>query len=228
MTPEEARAKYEELYGTVNDEEWSEIVADVEDWEAFFAARAEAQAEGESEEEATEAAEGAENDEAGAAEGDQVASLTARLGAVEGSVGEILGILKQQQMSEQERTVADRRAKAVGEITATQVEVKGMKHRLAASAVEVLATAMAEPTEDNVAAILEHVTRNGGRFSLIPVEFTAAVDPEKRREDPDEDVLATWAGDPDATKDIRAIMERDGVDARTADRCYRQRGAGVK
>jgi hypothetical protein len=225
MTPEEAREKYEEQNGAISDEEWAEIAADVEDWDAFFAAQAAAD-----EPPAEDGGGTAEEHpgEEGAGDGEAVASLTARMDALEGNVGEILGILKQQQLSEDQKAAAAKHAKAVGEIAATEIEFRGTKHRLAASSVDVLATAMADPSEDNVAAILEHVKANGGRFSVIPTHPAPALDPNKKVADPDEDVLATWADDPEATKAITDTMKREGITAKEAERRYVGRGAGKK
>jgi hypothetical protein len=225
MTPEEARAKYEEQHGVISDEEWAEIAADVEDWDAFFAAQEEAVA---PVEDGGEAAPEEPTGEEGDGDGETLASLASRVGTIEDRLDEALGLLRQQQLTEEQKVAAAKHAKAVGEIAATEIEVRGAKHRLAASSVDVLATAMADPSEDNVAAILEHVKANGGRFSVIPTHPAPALDPNKKVGDPDEDVLATWADDPEATKAITDTMKREGITAKEAERKYVGRGAGKK
>jgi len=168
----QARSAYEEVRGTVSDEDWQkaqEGLAEDADYEKFMAelkeAAAEVEAEPGSEDELAQLR--AENEKAA----QQLAEAQEKLKAAEAEA---------QAAAEREKDMVARlevletdkeRAAIEKELAATVID--GQKYSPAA--IEVMATAILQPTAETALAFQKHIEENGGRVGMVPVGEVEAV-----------------------------------------------------
>ena len=192
MTPEEARTHYETLYGPIEEEAWAEIAADVTDWDQFFSDRASQDAsqeppvEGEIPEPDDEAA--PPEDEVPVEEpADAVAVMASMNAAITGITSQLETLQSQYadlSTRHTEITAALAAQERATEIAATVIDVHGVGHRYAQSAVQVLASVMANPNAETATALVDHLNANGGSMCLVPVtEIGASLNPADPNDD---------------------------------------------
>lgn len=176
MTPDDARARYTELYGEVTDEEWDELSADVEDWDKFFIEKAATAGEPEPDTKAGDTA----AEDVGASLSDlksQVANLTETVQGLVAKLPKMTDVVAslEQRFEPVLKDTAKRRA--LDEVKATIVDVDGIPHRYAQSANEVLAALFSDPGIETANALMAHLKVNGGKMCLMPLtEVTATMD----------------------------------------------------
>ena len=219
MTPENARELYEAKFGPVTDEAWAEIAADVTDWDAFVAALDAPAAEEDAPSE-----EPCEHTCGGTAE-----DPAETIGAMQATIGELVATVETTQAQlasavaqfealsarQTELTASMQAQQRATEIAGTVLEVDGVSHRYAASAVEVLASVMSNPSAETAGELLAHINANGGRMCVVPVgEIGATLTPATKNDD--DEYLASL-GETDAViGQIRGIMDKSKVGAREA------------
>ena len=221
MNPEEAREFYETTWGKVSDEEWAEISADVEDWDAFFQAKLAAEDGNPADPPAADppaddppAADPPEDDAPApgmstAVGFEAVAAMSAEMESMRAQMASMTEIVASLTTDRDDMKQAVAKAKWTGEIAGAMFEVDGKQHRIAASGIEVLASLASDRSDENIGALLEHLKLNGGRICTIPTEIAAALAPGKAAADPDDALFADL--DSGAIEEIKQIANRHGI-----------------
>lgn len=213
MTPEKARELYQAKFGEVTDEAWAEIAADVTDWDAFVAALEAPEAP--AEEEAPGAGTAADPAEVIATMQATIGELTATVQATQDRLASAVAQFEAIAANQTELAASMQAQQRATEIAGTVLQVDGVSHRYAASAVEVLASVMSNPSAQTAADLLAHINANGGRMCVVPVgEIGATLTPATKNDD--DEYLASL-GETDAViGQIRGIMDKSKVGAREA------------
>ena len=226
MDEVQARARYEELYGTQDDTAWADIVTGAAgedgevDWDAFVEnlvapePAPDPPAEEVPAEEAPSEAPPCDEALVGASLLARLDEQAAQIATQSEQIAQLTGMITAV------RSGQARSLYAASTFPQTGTNGTPGRVRLAASAIQVLSNLEQNPGDDSRQALMDHLAANGGNLCVAPVGLIGASlvpPPAAAAPSADDTFLADqWGADTDAIAAIRTIMGTDGITAAAA------------